>query len=196
MLPAEIAKWSLDVRIAVGCAVVSTLMAILQLVAAGASLWAAWKIAADQKREADRLRQTSRTDFIEAVSALAGEALFEAEKADAALRAGAAPNGIVYNFGQRLADLHEALQPIRSAAPPDARLMLAVGRLSRVMDRIDPAGLDSQTAILLVGQHRGSIGLALTAIRAFADPCVHPTLPDFDVDPKISDAADEPTAGF
>lgn len=159
-----IGTWSLDVKITVLCAIVSTLMAVLQLVAAAVSLRAAWKIAADQRAETDRLRQAARADFIAVVSSLAQEALFEADKADKALRASATANVILYNFGQRLADLHETLQPIRAASPPDAKLMLAVGRLSRVLRVPDPSGLDVETAIQLVGQHRGSIGLALTDI--------------------------------
>jgi hypothetical protein len=162
--------WDPDVKITVACAVVSATVALLQLVAAGIALRAAWKIAADQKDEADRLRREAHADFIAAVSALAEEALFEADKADTALRAGAGPNGILYNFSQRLADLHEALQPIRGAAPPDARLMLAVGRLSRVLIFGDSAGVDAQTALLQVGQHRGSIGLALQDIHEFGGP--------------------------
>jgi hypothetical protein len=168
-------------------------MAVLQLLAARASLKAAWKIAADQKAEADRQRNAASTSFIEAVSALAREALFEADKADTALRAGGSPNGIVYNFGQRLEDLHEALQPIRSASPPDAKLMLAVGRLSRVMRNVDAAGLDGQTAIQLVGRHRGSIGLALGEIQAFAGDGA---APDLDIETQIGAPTDGAPAGL
>ena len=158
------------------CTEISTVMAVLQFVAAGVSLWAAWKIAADQKAEATRIKRAGRADFIAVVSSLAEEALYEAEKAEKALRAGAGPNGIIYNFGQRLADLHEALQPIRSGSPPDAKLMLAVGRLSRVLHVIDPAGLDNQTAIEVVGQHRGSIGIELGKIQQFAAPSARPPI--------------------
>lgn len=154
-------------QISIVCAEVSTLMAVLQFIAAGLSLWAAWKIAADQRAEAERTRRASRADFIAVVSTLAEEALFEADKAEIALRAGAAPNGVPYNFGQRLTDLHEALQPVRSASPPDAKLMLAVGRFSRVLKVGDPVGVDHQAAIQLVNQHRGSIGIALATIREF-----------------------------
>jgi hypothetical protein len=170
--------WGLDVRITVACAVVSAAVAVLQLVAASMALRAAWKIASDQKSEADRLRNGAQADFIAAVSALAEEALCEAAKADTALRAGSGPNGILYNFGQRLADLHEALQPIRGAAPPDAKLMLAVGRLSRVLQFGDPAGVDKETAIVQVGQHRGSIGLALQDIRNYGSPTGFDPTPD------------------
>ena len=162
--------WSLDVKITVACAVISTAMAVLQLIAAGIALRAAWKIAADQRAETERIRRSSRADFIAVVSSLAEESLFEADKAETALRAGGGANGIVYNFGQRLADLHEALQPIRSASPPDAKLMLAVGRLSRVLHIIHTAGFDNQTAIQVVGQHRGSIGIELAKIREFGEP--------------------------
>lgn len=86
--------WDLDVKITVACAVVSTLMAILQLIAAAVALRAAWKIAVDQKIEADRVRQAARADFIAVVSSLAQEALVEADKADKALHAGAGPNGM------------------------------------------------------------------------------------------------------
>lgn len=161
----DIWTWSLDVKITVACAVVSTLMAILQLIAAAVALRAAWKIAADQQIEADRIRQASRADFIAVVSSLAQEALVETDKAEKALRVGADPSGILYNFSQRLADLHEALQPIRSASPPDAKLMLAVGRLSREFQVTEADGLDTQTAIQRVAQHRGSIGLALIDIQ-------------------------------
>jgi len=159
--------WSLEVWITVGCAVVGSVMAIAQFGAAWVSLRAAWKIAADQAAESERVRRQAIRDFIEVVASLAQEALVEAEKADVALRAGSGPNVVLYNFGQRLADLREALQPIRGASPPDAKLMLAVGRLSRVLDVPDPAGVDQETAILIVNQHRGSIGLALGEIRAF-----------------------------
>jgi len=157
--------WNLDVKITVACAVLSALMAILQLIAAATALRAAWRIAGDQKIETERVRQAGHANFIEVVSSLAQEAILEADKAEKALRAGAGPSGILYNFAQRLADLHEALQPIRSASPPDAKLMLAVGRLSRVLLVSEADGLDSETAIQRVGQHRGSIGLALADIQ-------------------------------
>ena len=159
--------WSLDVKITVACAVISAGMAVLQLVAAWIALKAAWKIAADQQAETERIKRAGRAAFIDVVCSLAEEAIFEADKAEKALRAGAAPNGIAYNFGQRLADLHEALQPIRSASPPDAKLMLAVGRLSRALLPIETASFDQQTAIYVVGQHRGSIAIELGKIREF-----------------------------
>ncbi|MGE5501169.1 MAG: hypothetical protein ACM3W4_04510 [Ignavibacteriales bacterium] len=157
--------WGLDIKITVACAIVSAIMAVLQLVAAALSLRAAWRIAGDQRGEAQRLRNAGQANFIEAVSALAKEAIHEADKAEVALRAGSGPNGTLYNFSQRLADLHEALQPIRSTAPADAKLMLAVGRFSRVLVVDGAVGIDQQMAIQLVGQHRGSIGLALTDIQ-------------------------------
>ena len=145
--------WGLDVKITVVSEKLKKTVAVLQLVAASMALRAAWEIATDQKDEADRIRRAAHADFIAAVSALAEEALFEADKAETALRAGAGPNGILYNFSQRLSDLREALQPIRGAAPPDAKLMLSVGRLSRVLQVGDPAGVDRETALLQVGQH-------------------------------------------
>jgi len=158
--------WGLDVKITVACAIVSAVMAILQLLAAWIALKAAWKIAADQAAESERLRRHAVRDFVEVVASLAGEALVEAEKADVALRASSAATGILYNFGQRLADIREALQPIRSAAPPDAKLILAVGRLSRVLEVGEITGVDQETAIQIVNQHRGSIGIELGKIRA------------------------------
>jgi len=80
--------WNLEVWITVGCAVVSSAMAVLQLIAAWVALKAAWKIAADQAAESERLRRNAVRDFVEAVASLAGEALVEAEKADGVLRAG------------------------------------------------------------------------------------------------------------
>jgi hypothetical protein len=131
-LAKSMTAWGLDTKITVVCAAVSMIMAILQLAAAALSLRAAWRIADDQRGEAQRLRNAGHADFIEAISALARDAIYEADKAEIALRAGGGPNGILYNFSQRLADLHDALQPIRSTAPADAKLMLAVGRLARV----------------------------------------------------------------
>jgi len=80
---------------------------------------------------------------------------------------GSGATGVLYNFGQRLADIREALQPIRGAAPPDAKLILAVGRLSRVLNVEATTEVDQQTAIQIVNQHRGSVGMALGEIRAF-----------------------------
>jgi hypothetical protein len=101
---------------------------------------------------------------------LAEAALSEADKADKALHDGGGATGILYNFGQRLADLHEALQPIRAASPADAALMLAVGRLSRVLIFKMPDAYDTQMALQVVGQHRGSIGIELGKIRPSPPP--------------------------
>jgi len=179
--------WTWDVKITVACAIVSAAMAVLQLVAAWGALNAAWKIAADQAAESERLRHNAVRDFVEAVASLAGEALVEAEKADVVLRAGSGATGVLYNFGQRLADIHEALQPIRGAAPPDAKLILAVGRLSRVLNVGDPTGVDQQTATQIVNQHRGSIGMALGEIRAF-DTGAGPTHRGIDPETLFADS--------
>jgi len=63
--------WTLDVSITVICAIVSTVMAVAQLGAAWVALRAAWKIAADQAAESDRLRRHAVRDFVEVVASLA-----------------------------------------------------------------------------------------------------------------------------
>jgi len=157
----------LDVLITVACAIISTAMAVLQYGAARKALKVAWQIAADQAEQSERTRQTARREFVEAVSSLAAEALIEAEKAVFALSNGSGSDFVLYNFTQRLADLHEALQPIRGAAPPDAKLILAVGKFSRALKVRAPTGNVRDEALQMVKQHQGSIGIELGNIRAF-----------------------------
>jgi hypothetical protein len=150
-------------------AAICSVMAVLQYGAARKSLSVAWQIAADQAAQTERIRLSARTDFINIVAALARDALHEADKAETALNAmtaNAGAVGILSNFYQRLTDLHNALQPIRTASPPDASLILAVGKLSRAFEVDAPEGFDRDSALLLVKQHRGSIGIELGKIQA------------------------------
>ncbi len=150
------------------CTIISTSMAVLQLVAAVASLRAAWKIAYEQKAEASRAKNLAREQYIEAVASLAREALHEADKATTALssmRNSGGTAGILQNFKHRLDDIHDALQPLRSASPADASLMLAVGRLSRALQATpEAAPFDSHLAAQAVNRVSGSIGIELGKI--------------------------------
>jgi len=159
------ARGDASLLVAIVFGALSSIFALLQFGVANASLAAANKIAGDQAARADAAESKRKIDFISVVCALANEAIFEADNASVALKAGSLPNGILGNLHNRLIEIRGALEPIRSAAPPDAQLILDVSKLSRAMDFPSLVGMDSAAAELLVGQHHGSLCLALGEVR-------------------------------
>jgi hypothetical protein len=129
-----------SVTVSEACAAISVACAVVQVFYARMATRVALKIASDQAAETIRARDEAAEAkreairrFIETVLSIGSEALNYTEASLGGMREGPSPN-IPRNWRQRLTEYRGALDLIRGASPPDARLLLAVARLSRALE--------------------------------------------------------------
>jgi hypothetical protein len=159
--------WSRDASLAATLVfgIVTAGFAYFQWDVARTSLAAAYGIAEQQSARADAAQSLQKANFIAVVLALGSEALAAADAAEVLLRNPHAEGSTFLDFRERLSDIHVALQPIRAAVPPDAALILSVGRLSRALELSPITVFTAESAKRIVLQHARSIRTELDTIR-------------------------------
>jgi len=160
------------------CAVVAAACAIVQVIYAGKANSVALQIANDQAAEAIRARREAveakreavRT-FIESVLGIGETALEFTVRSMDNLPVGAPigpSHSIPSNWRLRLIEYRYALDALRGAGPPDARLLVAVARLTRVLEIPSQLPAGPYPVEQVLRQVQGSLSIELEAIRGLA----------------------------
>jgi hypothetical protein len=157
-------------------ATVAAVCAVVQVVFAGWANYVALKIARDQAAEAKRARDEAAEakrealrHYIETVMQLGSLALNFTGHSLSSWQETSARN-IPSNWIQRLIEYRGALDSIRGASPPDAKLLIAVTRLGRALDYPieHPPGVGFVTVDQVMKQVQGSISEELNHIESLA----------------------------
>ena len=176
-------------------AAVSGAAAVVQVLAAGMSLYAAMRIARRQERRADmaderagravadeRARvaaeEIARVDrFLAAVRGVGSSATLACEKAVSVIRpedGGSVWSSSSLNWNREMREAASALEALRPVAPPDASLALILARLQAALTARDLASeiymFQGVHALTAIKAHQGSISLALNALDGWSKP--------------------------
>ena len=181
---------------------IEVLCALWQTGMATASLGAAWWIAHDQRRRAERAEQKARIDFVETVLALAKEAIDSTEAALSTLDGMEGPqsaNGVMRPWRSRMVRIHETIDLVRKTAPADAKLALAVADLSAAAAPWDGTMMLAWSVHNAKSQTPGKLDAlksARSGIVAFLPPR-WPARESLDTAPRlqVAPAGSEPDAG-
>jgi hypothetical protein len=160
------------------CAAVAAACAIVQVIYARKANRVALRIANDQAAEAIRARREAveakreavRT-YIESVLGIGETALEFTVRSMDNLPAGAPigpSHSIPSNWRLRVIEYQYALDALRGASPPDARLLVAVARLTRVLEIPVQLPEGPYPVEQILKRVQGSLSIELAAIRGLA----------------------------